>query len=196
MELLFASGNSHKRDEFSRILEGHTILLPSDIGIDFHFDENGKDYYENSLGKALTLYKLTGKPVIADDSGLSVVALDGAPGIYSARYGSEELGRKLTDSELVDYLLKKMEGIEDRRAFFVCSMVFLLDEYRIFSAQETVKGVIAQSPAGKGGFGYDPVFYLEEYGKTIAEIGSEEKNKISHRGKAGAVMRGIIDSLV
>lgn len=186
-----ASNNRNKLNEISEIIPQHNFVLPSDEGIDFYFEETGLTYLENSMGKALALHKITGLPVIADDSGLSVPALGGEPGIYSARYGSET-GINLTDEQRNSYLLKKMENIKDRNAFFVCSMVFLINEYRFFTAQETVEGTINFEPAGKNGFGYDPLFYIKEFNKTTAQLSPEEKNRISHRGKAGRAIANFI----
>ncbi|MBN2655905.1 MAG: RdgB/HAM1 family non-canonical purine NTP pyrophosphatase [Spirochaetales bacterium] len=195
MEIVLATGNLHKKEELAEILNGHRILLPSDLGCAFDCIEDGETYLDNALIKARALYKVTGRPVIADDSGISVPALGGAPGVYSARYGSEEAGRMLESPERNDFLLKKMEHITDRKAFFVCSMVLMLDEYRIYTVQETFTGEIAREPFGGGGFGYDPLFYLKEYGKTVAQLPSQVKNRISHRGKAGAAIKEIMDSL-
>lgn len=195
MDIVLATGNLHKKEELQEILKGHKILLPGDLNARFDCEENGESYLDNALIKAKALYKVVGRPVVADDSGISVPALGGAPGVYSARYGSEEAGRILESPERNAYLLKKMENITDRRAFFVCSMVLMLDEYRIYTVQETFSGEIGHEPFGGGGFGYDPLFYLQEYGKTVAQLPAEEKNRISHRGKAGAGIKAIMDRL-
>jgi len=194
MEIVLATGNSHKVEELSQILSDHTLLTPADLNLQFSFDETGITYYENSFGKAKALYKLCGKPVMADDSGLSVNAMDGAPGIYSARYGAED-GENLTDKEKYELLLKNMEGNTDRRASFVCCMVLILDEYRIYSVQETMDGQLAEKPSGSGGFGYDPVMFIPEKGRMVAELSPDEKNSISHRGKAGQLMKQLIKDL-
>lgn len=195
MEILLATGNAHKKEELQAILPEHTILTPQDLGIAFDFEETGKTFLENAQGKALALHQITGKPVLADDSGICVPALGGAPGIYSARYGSRPGEPDLESPERNALLLKNMEGKEDRRAFFVCSMTLVFGEYRHYTIQETVEGVLTTEPAGTGGFGYDPLFYLEEYGKTIAELPAEEKNRISHRGRAGARMAKLLQDL-
>ena len=195
MEIVLATGNLHKKEELSEILTGHKILLPSDLNCSFDCTENGKTYLDNALIKAQALYNVIKRPVLADDSGISVPALDGEPGIYSARYGTRE-GEKPFESPMRNlYLLDKMKDIEDREAFFVCSIVLMLDEYRIYTVQETFSGIIAKMPSGIEGFGYDPLFYLEEYGKTVAQLPSEIKNRISHRGKAGASIKNIMDRL-
>ena len=172
----------------------HRFLTPKDLNIEYDYNETGTTYCENALGKALCLHKLVGKPVLAEDSGLSVPALNGDPGIYSARYGMKE-GLKLSDPEKNAYLLKNMEGIKDRKAFFVCSMVLVMNEYRYFVVQETMEGEIAFEPAGENGFGYDPVLYIPASGKTVAQMCDDEKNALSHRGKAGRKMKLIIESL-
>jgi XTP/dITP diphosphohydrolase len=195
MEIVLATGNLHKKEELSEILNGHKILLPSDLNCTFDCVESGKTYLDNALIKAHALYKVVKRAVIADDSGISVPALGGAPGVYSARYGSVEGEKDLESRERNAYLLKNMKDITDRRAFFVCTMVLLLDEYRIYTVQETFSGMIALEPSGVEGFGYDPLFYLEEYGKTVAQLPGDLKNKISHRGKAGASIKNIMDSL-
>jgi XTP/dITP diphosphohydrolase len=198
MEIFVATNNMHKVKELSAILGGVSLKLPSDAGIQFYHDETGTTYLENALGKALTLYRQVGKPVLADDSGLSVPALGGAPGVYSARYGDQDGKPPLDDAGRNQRLLEAMETLqspEERSAFFVCSMVLVLEEYRIFTVQETFAGSIALQPAGSGGFGYDPLFYLAEYGKSVAELPEEEKNSISHRGRAGKRMAALIASL-
>lgn len=195
MRLFLASNNSHKRQEFQKILSPHTVLLPRDEKIEFDFDETGTTYFENALGKARALFEQIRRPVIADDSGLSVPALGGAPGIYSARYGDAEKGRPLSYEEKIEFLLKNLSGKDDRRGFFVCALVLYLDDYRFSAVQETLTGSIASEPRGTGGFGYDPIFLLPGGDKTVAELEEDEKNRLSHRGKAGAALRPHIDRL-
>ena len=199
MEILLATGNPHKKEELSRILHPHTLLIPSDLGISFDADETGTTYLENALIKAQTLRESAGgRTVLADDSGLSVPALGGAPGVYSARYGSDESGRELEASQRNQLLLANMADIkgENRNAFFVCCMVLILDDYRVFTAQETFSGVIADEPFGKGGFGYDPIFHLPARSCSVAELSAEKKDLISHRGRAGLRIKAVLDSLV
>jgi len=198
MELLLATGNPHKKEELSRILYPHIVLIPSDLGLNFDAEENGSTYLDNALIKARALVKNSeGRPVLADDSGLSVPALGGAPGVYSARYGSEESGKELEAPQRNRLLLQNMAGFsgDERKAFFVCCMVLILSEYRIFTAQETFGGRIAQEPFGKGGFGYDPIFHLPDAGCTVAELDAAEKDRISHRGRAGLRIKAVLDSL-
>ena len=195
MKILLASSNLNKAIELNQIITSHNIILPEQIGIDFDFEETGTTFLDNALGKAKALYSTVRTPVIAEDSGLCVDALSGEPGIYSARYGSDGIN-KLTDADRNSYLLKKMEGITDRKAYYVCSMVLVLECNRFFVCQETSEGEIAYAPSGTGGFGYDPLFYVSSMGKTAAEMTPEEKNRISHRGKAGAAMAALIDRLL
>ncbi len=184
MEIIIATGNRHKLIELQDILRNHTLLLPEDIGVDFDFEETGDSFLTNSKGKAFDLFNRIHRPVIADDSGLSVHALNGEPGIYSARYGSTG-GKELEAKARNLYLLNKLEGKEDLSAEFICCMTLVMDTNRFFIVQETLKGEITRNSTGINGFGYDPVFYLPESGKTVAELPEKEKNKISHRGKAG-----------
>ena len=198
MELILATGNPHKKEELSRILAPHHILIPSDIGVSFDAEETGTTYLENALIKARVLAEAAeGRPVLADDSGISVPALGGAPGIYSARYGSDEAGRELEASERNEFLLRNMAHLtgDGRRVFFVCCMVLILDEYRIFTAQETFGGIIADKPFGTGGFGYDPIFHLPDRDCTVAELDATEKDRISHRGRAGLRIKAVLDNL-
>lgn len=195
MEILFATGNAHKAQEMNQILAGHRLLLPRDLGLSFDFDETGTTFRDNAFGKAQALFDLAGGryPVLADDSGLCVAALNGAPGVYSARYGSAEAGRPLTDLEKNQLLLKTMAGQSDRRAWFVCNLVLILSPDRFFMVQETFAGQLLTELRGQGGFGYDPVLYLPEHQKTVAELDPSQKNSLSHRGKAALKLQKLIE---
>jgi XTP/dITP diphosphohydrolase len=195
MELLLASNNRGKAREFKRLFNGHTIILPEERGARLSSHEEGSTFLENALGKAQTLYSLTKKPVVADDSGLCVTALDGRPGIYSSRFGLQEKGHLLTDSERNEFLLSLLKNKSDRQAFFVCCMVLVLSTYRFFAAEETLSGEIARKQTGGKGFGYDPVFFLPSTGKTVAELDDHEKDTLSHRGKAARCILTIINSM-
>jgi XTP/dITP diphosphohydrolase len=190
--LTVATTNPHKLREFSRLFPDFRLLSPDQFDIDFSFEENGSTYLENAMGKALHLYRLVGNPVLADDSGLEVVGLGGQPGIYSSRYGSAE--GKLSDFQRNAYLLKRAASLSDRACFFVCCMVAVLEEKRFFVVQETFHGVLAAEPSGSGGFGYDPVVYLPEKGKTVAELSDREKDAISHRGKAARRLAALLSA--
>ena len=179
-------------------MKPHRILMPQDIDVHFCAEETGSSYLENAMIKARTLFDVAGgMPVIADDSGLSVPALGGSPGIYSARYGIKEMGRALDATERNAFLLENMRDFkkEQRRALFVCCMVLVLDTFRIFSAQESFSGYIADRASGDGGFGYDPVFYVPETGCVLAELNAKQKDAISHRGRAAGKIKAIIDCL-
>jgi len=197
MRFLFASQNTHKRLEMSSLLLPHTILMPYEVHIEFEHAETGDSFWSNAMQKAEHLFALSKQPALADDSGLVVDALDGAPGIFSARYGSDRYGRQLDSSEKNRLVLDKLEGIpmELRTARFVCSMALVIDVDRRFLVQETVNGYIATSPFGLGGFGYDPIFLVEESGRTMAALSEMEKNKISHRGRAARRILTLIHTL-
>jgi len=198
MDILLATGNLHKKTELEAILDAHRILVPDDAGIAFEAEETGTTYLENALIKARSLYDdAGGLPVVADDSGLSVPALGGAPGVYSARYGSDEAGRDLGAAGRNELLLRTMAGLSgsDRRAFFVCCMVLIVDEYRVFTVQETFEGLIGEAPSGDGGFGYDPVFVLPDRGCSVAELDAGTKNRLSHRGRAGRRLAAVLADL-
>lgn len=183
MKVILASKNQHKLTELSAILSqlGFEIALESEYGLDIDVEETGTTFEENSFLKADAVMKASGLPVLADDSGLMVDALDGAPGVYSARYG-----HKASDKERTAYLLENMKDVpEERRgAKFVCVITCLFPDGRKIVARGECPGVIARAPHGENGFGYDPVFYLPELGKTYAELPSEQKNAISHRARA------------
>ena len=181
--------------ELEKIFSRHTLLLPSDLGISFDCEETGSTFLENALLKAETLYEQVKRPVLADDSGLCVKAMEGAPGIYSARFGSEEGKAPLSDSDRNSLLLTRLEGVMDREAFFVCCMALIVDPYRVFTVQESFPGLIGTTPFGGGGFGYDPIFVEPVSGRTVAELPEEEKNRISHRGRAGRAMNALLEDL-
>ena len=191
MKLYIATTNQHKQKELERLFPGFDLALPMTAGVSFHYEESETNFLENAFGKATALFDSIRKPVLADDSGLSVNYLGGAPGVLSSRFGMQEKGKMLSDSEKVEYLLEKMSGADDRRAHFICCMVIILDVDIFFIAQEVVEGQIAHQPKGGGGFGYDPIFYLPEYGKTAAELTGVEKDSISHRGKAAKALAEI-----
>lgn len=183
-KIYFASSNVHKKAEMQRLIrKGIEIVLPCDENIAFQAEENGASFIANAIIKAETLYRQVHAPVLADDSGLVVRALDGRPGIHTARYGCTE-ERKLTSQEQYTLLLEEMKTKEDRSAVFVCACVLMLSAERIFIVQETVEGKIATAPAGVNGFGYDPVFIVADTGKSASELSADEKDRLSHRGRA------------
>ncbi|MGO9412381.1 MAG: RdgB/HAM1 family non-canonical purine NTP pyrophosphatase [Spirochaetia bacterium] len=184
IELVLASNNDHKHAEFRRLFPDVTVLSPRDVGVTFDFEETGNTFFDNARGKALALFRRAGRAVIADDSGLCVQALGGAPGIMSNRYGAAADGTVLETGKRNAFLLEKLAGIADRRAFFVCCLVLVQDEERFTSVQETVHGVITEEPRGRNGFGYDPLFLLPSLGMTMAELPDAQKDELSHRGRA------------
>jgi XTP/dITP diphosphohydrolase len=204
MNIILATNNMDKKDELEHILSSHKLYIPEDFGIVFNFEENGSTFFENAYGKAEALRRglelalphdqLKLYAVLADDSGLVVPSLGGAPGIYSARFGSDVFGRELAADERNAYLLEQMKEkkADNRKAFFVCSMVVLLNAYRMYSVQETLEGVIAEKETGENGFGYDPLLYIPELDKTAAQLDPENKNAISHRGKAAKALGQIL----
>ncbi len=187
MRAVLASHNKKKMAEMRAILGelGVEVLSQSDVGVDIEPEETGTTFEENSRIKAVAIMKATGLPAIADDSGLVVEALDGAPGVYSARYGGEDLD----DTGRWQLLLKNMEGKENRACKFVSVICCAFPDGTQLMARGEVHGVVAHGPKGEGGFGYDPVFWLPERGKSMAELTAEEKNQISHRGNALRVFK-------
>lgn len=183
MEIVIASRNKHKIAELEALLseyiENVTLLSLNDVGLYGDVDENGKDFEENAFAKAHYAAR-SGKISIGDDSGLCVTALDGAPGIFSARYAGEHGNDDANNVKL----LAELKDKSDRSASFVCAIACVLPDGRTFSVVEKADGVITEKSSGESGFGYDPLFYMPELGKTFAELTAEEKNAVSHRGKA------------
>lgn len=181
MKIIAATKNKNKLREFGEILKGFEIISQEEAGVDIDVEETGTTFEENSMLKAKAIFEATGITAIADDSGLCVDALGGEPGIYSARYG----GEGLDDKGRTALLLKNMENVPDekRSARFVC-VITLVGNEGIITARGECEGKIDYSPKGENGFGYDPVFFVEQFGKTMAEVSPKEKNAISHRGKA------------
>lgn len=182
MTFVLASNNEDKLKEMRDILSelGFDVLSQSEAGISLEVDETGKTFYENAYLKAAAAMKATGMPAIADDSGLMVEALGGEPGVRSKRYG----GDGLSDRDRNDLLLRNMTSKEHRAAKFVSSIVCVFPCGDIVSAEGTCEGAIMYETKGTGGFGYDPLFYVTEAAKGMAEMTPREKNLISHRGRA------------
>lgn len=193
MDILVASFNEHKLLELKPLFPGLRLVSPTELGYgELEIEEDGQSYFENALIKAKALYERAGIPTLADDSGLSVDALDGAPGIRSSRYGAPDGNRKLSSPERNALLLSEMEGVADRNCAFYCCLVFMYGKDRFASVQETCPGLLLESPRGMGGFGYDPIVYLPELGKSVAELSSGEKSIVSHRGRAARRMNVIL----
>ena len=179
---VLATANPGKIREMREIMAslGIEVVTREDLGIDIDVEETGLTFIENAMLKAEAICRESGLPAIADDSGLMVDALGGAPGLYSSSYGGEHL----TNDERYAYLLKKMENMEQRSAKFVCCIVCMFPGGDMITAEGECEGKIAAEPRGAGGFGYDPVFLVNGMDKTMAELLPEEKNAISHRSKA------------
>ncbi len=182
MKLVLASKNKKKLVEMNDILShlGVEVCSEAEAGVDVEVEETGTTFEENSLLKARAVMEASGLPAIADDSGLCVDALNGAPGVYSARYG----GPELDDGGRYRLLLENMRGQTPRTAQFVSVITCCFPNGDVLSARGECPGTIAFAPMGEGGFGYDPVFFLPELKKTFAQLSPEEKNAISHRGRA------------
>ena len=185
MRVVLASKNKHKLEEISKITEkfGIDLVLQSELGVDIDVEENGTTFEENSFIKAEAVMKATGLPALADDSGIAVDALNGEPGIYSARYGFDDT---LDDWGRLLLLLKNTEHVPDgqRQAQFVCVITMVTPEGQTIQARGEIHGELLRAPVGKNGFGYDPIFYYPPMGMSTAEMSPEDKNQVSHRGNA------------
>lgn len=181
-KIIFATGNEEKMKEIRMILACEEITSLQEEGIETHIEENGTTFEENALIKARTIGKQTGKITMADDSGLEIDYLNKEPGIYSARYGGEDTPYSIKNKMLLD----RLKGVPDekRTARFVCAIAVVFPDGREMTVRESVEGQIGYEERGQHGFGYDPIFYVPEYGCTMGEMEPEEKNKISHRGRA------------
>mgnify|MGYP002521966915 FL=1 len=182
--IVVASGNAGKIREISEILNDYRVISCKELGFTDDIEETGKTFYDNALIKAKTVASALNMPALADDSGLCVTALGGAPGVYSARYSGTG-----TDEGNIDKLLKETESFSDRSAKFVSAVVVYYPDGKIVSAQGETFGEILRARRGNGGFGYDPVFYSYDLKKSFGEASAEEKNSVSHRARALAELR-------
>lgn len=191
MKLVLASKNPKKLKEMREILSQFDIevCLQSEVGIDIDVEETGTTFEENSMLKAKAVMEASGLPAIADDSGLCVDALGGAPGVYSARYG----GEGLDDIGRYRLLLENMRGMGPRTAKFVSVITCYFSDGEVLTARGECPGTIAFAPQGDNGFGYDPIFWLPSLKKTFAQLSAEEKNSISHRGRALAEFKTVLE---
>ncbi|NLL70677.1 MAG: XTP/dITP diphosphatase [Epulopiscium sp.] len=182
--LIFATKNQGKIKEIKEILKDLPIQVQSleEAGIDIEIEEDGMTFEANAIKKAKTIMEITGNLVLADDSGLEVDYLDKKPGVYSARFG----GPSATDEEKNQKILNLLQGVaeEKRTARFVCVIAAAFPRGEVITTRGTIEGIIAEKPSGENGFGYDPIFYVPAYQCTTAEMVPEQKNAISHRGKA------------
>lgn len=190
--IIFATGNEGKMREIRLILAdlGLPILSMKEAGAEPEIVEDGATFGENAQIKARAVWDLTGDIVLADDSGLAVDYIGGEPGIYSARYMGEDTPYGVKNRNIIERL-RNARG-QERSARFVCNIAAILPDGQVLHTEETMEGLIAEEPAGEGGFGYDPILYLPRYGKTSAELTMEQKNEISHRGKALRAMKEVL----
>lgn len=183
-KIILASNNQNKVAEVKEILKDKNVEIVSlkEAGIDVDVEENGTTFEENALIKARAVCKMTGDITMADDSGLEVDYMDKQPGVYSARFIGHDTSYDIKNKAIID----KLEGVEGdaRSARFVAAIAVVFPDGKEIVTRGTMEGLIAREPAGDNGFGYDPIVYLPEYGMTSAQLAPEEKNKISHRGKA------------
>ncbi len=188
-KILFATTNQGKLKEIKSILADFNCEIVSlkDEGIDVQVEENGRTFRENARIKAEAFAKESGLITLADDSGLAVDYMGGAPGVYSARFLGEETSYDVKNSYIIDKLKTAKE--EERTARFVCAICCVMPDGTVLETEGKIEGLIAHEPAGENGFGYDPIFYVPEFKKTTAELSPDEKNKISHRGRALSAMK-------
>lgn len=189
--IILASNNKDKVKEVKEILKGYDIISMKEAGIDVDIEENGTTFEENAFIKARAIMKLTGQITMADDSGLEIDYLNKAPGVYSARFMGHDTSYDIKNKALI----QKLEGVKgsDRSGRFVCAIAVCFPDGREIVKRGTMEGLIAEEIKGDNGFGYDPIVYLPEYGRTSGELAPEEKNKISHRGKALALIKEELD---
>lgn len=192
--LVLATNNQNKVKEFKQFTSGFPVEIKclADFGPLPEVIEDGATFDANAYKKALHFAKVLGLPAIADDSGLCVEALSGAPGVRSARYAGEDA----SDQDNCEKLLKEMEGVENRKASFVCVLSIAVPSGPALTYEATCEGTILEAPRGSSGFGYDPLFYYEPFGKSFAEVSMEEKNQVSHRGKVLAELGAEFDKVM
>lgn len=181
-QIMLATANAHKAEEFAAMLKplGYTVKTLLDLEEAIEIEETGTSFEENALIKARVIHERLGIEVIADDSGLAVNALDGAPGIYSARF----MGRDTSYDVKNQYIIDQCKDVNDRGCQFVCAIAYVTADGREYVFTGIVEGLVAEHIEGEGGFGYDPMFYYPPYKTTLANVSEEQKNKVSHRGRA------------
>lgn len=194
-KLIFATGNAGKMKEIREILgrPGLTILSQKEAGITSDAEENGTTFEANALIKARAVAAQTDALVLADDSGLEIDYLNGEPGVYSARYMGEDTSYEIKNQKILDLLAGVPE--EKRTARFVCVIAAVLPDGREFTTKGTIEGIIGYESRGEGGFGYDPIFFVPEFGCSTAELTMEQKNEVSHRGKALRAMKEVLEEV-
>lgn len=195
-KIIFATGNKDKMREIREILDGldAEILSMKEAGISTDVEENGTTFEENAMIKAKAVAGKTNAIVLADDSGLEIDYLNKEPGVYSARYMGEDTSYEVKNQALLD----RLAGVpkEQRTARFVCAIAAVFPDGETCVKRETIEGYIGEKPAGENGFGYDPIFYVDEYNCSTAELSREQKNALSHRGKALRAIRGELEKRI
>lgn len=190
--IIFATGNAGKMKEVREILKDLNVevLSMKEAGIQVDVEENGKTFQENAVIKAREIMKISGEVVLADDSGLEIDYLNKEPGIYSARYMGEDTSYRIKNANLIE----RLQGVPDekRTARFVCAIAAAFPDGSVETTEGTIEGRIGYEEKGENGFGYDPIFYVPEFGCTTAELTGEQKNQVSHRGKALEAMKEIL----
>lgn len=190
MQLVFASNNINKLEQVKLLLENDKVVMPKDVGVEgFDVVEDGLTLKENAYKKAHELYKITNKKVFSDDTGLFVEALDGRPGIYAHRYAGDDA----TDKDNRDKMLDELKDSTNRKAYFETVICFIDDDGKDYYFEGRLNGEIADKELGTGGFGYDKIFYVEKYGKSLGEMELDFKNQISHRGLAMKEFKKFLD---
>ena len=181
-QIMLATANAHKAEEFAAMLKplGYTVKTLLDLEEAIEIEETGTSFEENALIKARVIHERLGIEVIADDSGLAVNALNGAPGIYSARF----MGRDTSYEVKNQYIIDQCKDVNDRGCQFVCAIAYVTADGREYVFTGVVEGLVAEHIEGEGGFGYDPMFYYPPYKTTLANVSEQQKNKVSHRGRA------------
>lgn len=192
-QIIFATGNQNKLKEIKAILPNFDIISAKDAGISLDIDETGTTFKDNAYIKAKAIWDITGGIVLSDDSGLEVDYIGGEPGIYSSRYLGENTSYTIKNQNIIDRL-SNANGNERSARFRAC-ICAILDDGTVIFTEGSMEGLIATSIKGENGFGYDPILYLPEYDKTSAEISPDEKNKISHRGKALMAMKKKLEGI-
>lgn len=195
-KIIFATGNEGKMKEIRWILAdlGLPVLSMKEAGVDLAIVEDGTTFAENAEIKARAVWAQTGDIVLADDSGLAVDYINGEPGVYSARYMGEDTSYEIKNRNIIDRL-SGAEG-QQRSARFICDIAAVMPDGTVLHTEGAMEGLIAEEPAGSGGFGYDPILYIPEFGCTSAELSIEQKNQISHRGKALEAMKEKLSMLL
>lgn len=190
MQLVFASNNINKLEQVKLLLDNDKVVMPKDVGVDdFDVIEDGLTLRENAFKKANELYKITRTRVFSDDTGLFVEALDGRPGIYAHRYAGEEA----TDKDNRDKMLEELKKSDNRNAYFETVICFIDEDGKDYYFEGRLNGEIAKKELGDGGFGYDKIFYVEKYDKSLGQMDIDFKNQISHRGLAMKEFKKFLD---